>query len=619
MHIECNNNNGVPYLRLCTNVKTINDKGKTVYRKKTLLNIGSLSKFDDGQPDYLNRLRESFKLGMPLINSLLPFVESEPIYKIDTINNDLITLQFKAGTNDCIGEPKIFSHTLLDSILSQLGLTELLTLIKHRQNIEYDILGLFRLLVFGGILNPSSKQATFYQNNDYFQNLSSCENKYKIYELLTLLHENKSSILKRMNSSISKTIGRETSTIFYDVTNFYFEIDYPDEDTMGLFDVVHTGLRKKGVSKENSNNPIIQMGLFMDDNGIPISFEMFSGNTLDQATFRPAISKTVDNYDISKFILVADRGIMSFKNIAHLLSKGNGFIISKSIKKSQKKDKEWILNQNGYIDFSDDFKYKSKVVTRTIEDEAGEKKAITYKMISYWSRKFYEKEAREHSSFLKFIEELRENPNRFRITNSQLRFIKKIMKKDVMNIKTGEIIRSSDLIALIDEEKVEEFTKYYGYYQIVTSELEMDDLEVINKYRGLSKIEDQFKTLKSNINIRPFFVSSPQHIDAHLIVCMIALTILKLIQYKMVKEKAYKVIERNKGKEVEIFKSLSVERIITALNKWQIEELVENHYRFNNIKNTDLNLIFKTFKIQLEPKLYNLKELKSLKKTYRKL
>ncbi len=161
------------------------------------------------------------------------------------------------------------------------------------------------------------------------------------------------------------------------------------------------------------------------------------------------------------------------------------------------------------------FKYKSKVITKKIILTTGEKRTITYKSTVYWSKKFYDRELYENKSFLDFIERLQSSPTSFKVYKNYSRTLKKFLKKDLENVDTGEIIDSTKLKALLDMDKVNAYKELFGYYQIITSELTMDDLEVINKYHGLTQIENQFRIMKSDLETRPMFVRRREHIEAH--------------------------------------------------------------------------------------------------------
>lgn len=158
-----------------------------------------------------------------------------------------------------------------------------------------------------------------------------------------------------------------------------------------------------GVCKEERKLPIVQMGLFMDDNGIPIAVETFPGNTLDHLTLRPALKKNIDGLDFSRFILIADRGICNYMNLLHVTDAGNGYIVSKSLLKSTKKEQQWAYSDADYISVNDGFKYKSRIMKRTVKDENGNPRTLEEKVVVYWSRKFQARSERENKKFLDFL------------------------------------------------------------------------------------------------------------------------------------------------------------------------------------------------------------------------
>ena len=282
----------------------------------------------------------------------------------------------------------------------------------------------------------------------------------------------------------------------------------------------------------------------------PISIEMFPGNTLDHQTVTGALKSSIDNMKYDRFIFIGDRGMTNYPNLLHITSLWNGYIVSKSILKSTKKDKEWLIDDNGYIYSSNDFKYKSRIIHKKVKDEFGNIKEITEKEVVYWSKRFEDRQKHENKSFLDFIEKLKNSPESFRISKAQTKDLKKFLKSDVENIDTGEIINSHKLKAMLDMDKVNSFNSLMGYYKIVTSELTMPDTEVIDKYHGLSQIEDQFRIMKGDLNTRPIFVRTKEHINAHLIICFISLLILRIIQYKIKELPDFEKIMINIGKKV---------------------------------------------------------------------
>lgn len=273
---------------------------------------------------------------------------------------------------------------------------------------------------------------------------------------------------------------RNPEIIFYDVTDFFFETEDPDEDILDEEgNVVEKGFRKMGVSKENRKQPILQMGLFMDDQGIPISIESFPGNTLDCNTFKPAISKSIDGLDFARFIMIADRGMCNYQNILYPLNQNHGYIMAKGLRKSSREEQEWAISEECFTQVNDDFKYKSRIKKRIIKDENEQKRTITEKVIVYWTRKFYERDLHENADYIEVVEKILENPNGFRITAMQARQMSRFFNGDILNSETAEIVGASKLRALFDRSKLEKFKSQFGFYQIVTSEVNMPSLEAI--------------------------------------------------------------------------------------------------------------------------------------------
>lgn len=285
MYVECFKNNGIDYLRLVQSNRVENSRGIKTARKNVIFNIGPLSKFDDGKPDYIERLKTSFKAGNPIIKSLEQYCENSgfPITHKFSITE---------GSPDCFGNPKIFSNVLLERILEELGLRDFFSSYKGFTKIQYDVYGFAKLLIFGRVLNPSSKISTVKQNNDYFEPILDNYNSDNVYDTLDFIYNNKNKIIRRINTNLVKKANRSPKIIYYDVTNFYFEIEDADEDILDENgNPIKEGLRKNGVSKEERKLPIVQMGLFMDDNGIPISIETFPRKHIRSSNFKTSFKK----------------------------------------------------------------------------------------------------------------------------------------------------------------------------------------------------------------------------------------------------------------------------------------------------------------------------------------
>lgn len=602
MFIEAVQNNGKKYLRLVQSIRVTNKSGYKVSQKKVILNIGPLDRFDDGQPDYVERLKKSFKAGAPLISSLLPYCEEKKM-------EEAYRFSINEGSPDCFGHPKLFSHILMERILEELGLNTFFSSYKGFTKLQYDVYGFARLLIFGRLLNPPSKYMTVRQNEDYYEPILKDFNPDNVYDTLDFIADNKDRIIRRINTSLVKKTHRSPEIIYYDVTNFYFEIGEPDEDTLDEEgNIIEKGQRKMGVCKEERRLPIVQMGLFMDDAGIPIAIETFPGNTLDHLTLRPALKRNIDGLEFSRFIMVADRGICNYQNLLHVLDAGNGYIVSKSLLKSTKEEQEWAYREEDYISVSDDFKYKSRIVKKNVKDENGNKRVVEEQAVVYWSRKFQLRAERENKKFLDFLQKLQEHPENFRITAVQSKALRRFFKKECVNEKTGELLDSSKIRAFVDFDKVAEYRRSLGYYQLVTSELTMDAQEVIDKYHGLTQIEDQFRVMKGDLDTRPLYVRTPEHVTAHLLVCMISLILLRIIQKRL---KDSGVIQPDP--DAHWSGGMSAARIQTALNKWKVDTLPSDLYRFMDVDDPDLKRILDAFGVRIPAKLYRRAELKHIK------
>ena len=601
LHIEKQKSGNNEYLRLVSLKRMKSSNGRLMIGKKTIVSLGALAKHDDGRPDYLRRLRESFAEGRPLIKELEPYVDQAPVRRW--------TVTFERGDAKCIGEPKRMAPCVLDPVFRALGLDELFASVKCASRIKYDLTGIVRLLTYGRIIDPESKWSTMGQNDQYYAPLVKSTNPDNVYDALDVIYANRRQIVQRMNTCISRGIGRSADTVFYDVTNFFFETARPDEDFEDADGNVVAGLRKFGVSKENRRQPIVQLGLFLDGNGIPISFATFPGNTLDHHTLRPAMDEAAGELGIRRFVLVADRGMYSGTNMYAVREAGNGYIVSKSLRKTDKAERTWAIDPEGYTVVSENFRHKSRIVKRVVKDGNGRKHEIREKVVVYWSKAFYERERSENASFMEFLGKLRENPGSYRISSAHSKGLRRFLKKEYVNKVTGEKVDSADLIPMIDEAKLTEFNDLMGYYQIVTSELEMGDREVIEKYHGLTQIEDQFREMKGTLEARPVFVQTSEHIKAHLMVCFMALTMIRIIQRKT------RLSAKPAKGESKWSYGIPGARVSEALAGWQALELPGEYYQVLKPKGDDIFAILKAFGMELKPQLYTRGEIREMKAT----
>lgn len=595
MFLDIFNNNEKMYIRISESYRVYSEeKKKFVNRKRTIKNIGPVSKFDDGKENFIERLRASFNAGTPIIKELEPYVSKD-------IKKEIYNIQIHEGTEECIGHPKLFSNLLLDKLMEEIGLIQYINVYKTYDKITYDVLGFIKLLIYGRLLNPASKIATVNQNDDYYNKIiDDGSYKYNVFDSLDFIYKHKNAFFNRIDQTLRKKVGRTTNIIYYDVTNFFiftedkgYECD--DEGTK-----IYHSIATNGVCKEERKLPIVQMGLLMDEQGIPISIEVFPGNTLDHLTMQKSFNNSVDfiKDKNNRYIFVSDKGIGRGGNPKFSIENGNGYLVSKSVRGSTKAEKKWIISDEDFVYNTDDFKIKTKTYTKNYTLENGTELKSSEKIVSYWSKKFYTKEYEEQKSFYDTLRQIIENPESFpsnRLNNSK---IKKYLKKQVLNDETGEIIDSENLKAIIDIDKVNEELSLLGWYSIITSETNMDENEIIDTYHNLVDIEDQFRVMKSTLETRPLYVRTDEHRIAHLTLCTIALILLRLIQRAIT----------NKFND-----TLSADRIQVALNKWKVEKLADEHYRFNDIDDKDLKLILDSFDIKLPVKLYKPIDFRMLK------
>ena len=602
MFVEKVKNNNIEYLRLCESVYTPGVKGG---RKKVLLNIGPLDKVSDGKPDFYDRLRLSVKQGKPILKVLEPFME-----KKSDDSQEYYELKIKKGDPILIGHPKLYSHILIERVLEELGLIKFFSQYRSMNDISFDLVGFFRLLLYGRILNPASKIQTIRNNSDYYDEILSDSYEFNVYDTLDFMYKYKNNIINKMHKSLVSSFNRTTSCIYYDCTNFFFETERPDDDVCDEEgNIIKKGIRKFGVSKEERHLPIVQMGMFIDEQGIPISIDVFPGNTLDHLTVPKSLS-SVNELIYDKYIFVGDRGMYRGNNSAYIVNTNHGYIVSKSIDKTAKKEREWIFDESDYIVESENFKYKSRNFKRKVKIDDNNTQEIVEKVVVYWSKQFAKKQEAENKSFLEFIEKLNASSNKgsFRVTKTQSSKMKKYLKSEYENTDTGEIIEASKLKTMIDMEKIEKFKKSFGYYQIVTSEVNMSDKDIIDKYHGLSRIEDQFRIMKGTIDTKPLHVWTEEHIVAHLLLCMISLTVFRIIQNKIL---SHTNIDTSKNWQ----QGMSADRLQNALRNWTVDLYTNGLYRFNNVDTGDLKTVLDAFNIKIKPELYTKKQLKELKQT----
>jgi transposase len=405
----------------------------------------------------------------------------------------------------------------------------------HKFRGDYPLGEIFKFLVILRLLNPDSKRASC-QLKENFYGMRTDFKLQDVYRALDHFAGFETELQRHLNERIKETIGRDLSHAFYDVTNYFFEIDFPDGED---------DLRKRGVSKEHRTDPIAAMGLFMDSNGLPISMSIFPGNTSDSITLQPAMKDVKESYGLGRLVVVADKGLNSSKNIDAIVHNGDGFVFSQILRgRKGQRYHEKLFDENGWSSNGDGtYRYKLFDEEYQGNDQNGKKETRTRKVLLYWNSAEAGMAKRKREEKLeKAARSVRNN------AYSIKKGVDEYTKEDIFDKATGEVLENTGKLRSVDLEKAEQDAMYDGYFCIITSELDYDERKIRQVYGGLWRIEQSFRIMKSDLYARPVFVSSNEHIRAHFLICFVALLVIRIIQHRM-REKA-----------------LSAERIARALS-----------------------------------------------------
>ena len=394
---------------------------------------------------------------------------------------------------------------------------------------EYNLNSIFSLLIFNRFLFPSSKRNAYETKERFFDNFNFSLD--DVYRALGYFNRYSQELQKHLHARVCSLVGRDSEKAYYDVTNYYFEILYEDEDSP---DTERKVKRKKGPPKEHRKDPIIQMGLLMDSNGIPMAFHTFSGNESEKTNMLPAVQRVKKDYEIGRIIVVADRELNTSDNTSILSGtnasdekNNDGYVYGQSIRGADSEFKKWVLESDGYVTTIEKnkagedvpFKHKSRLYAKEItkKDSNGTRRLkmkIYQKQMVYYSDKYAKKQKYEREKAVAKAKALIQNPANYTKATSYgcTAYINNIS----FSKETGEIVNEKELS--INEEKIAKEALYDGYYSIVTSEKELSDKEIRDIYKGLWEIEESFKIIKSEFKTRPVFVSTEEHIQAHFLI-----------------------------------------------------------------------------------------------------
>lgn len=599
--------NGKVYLSFVQGYRDENGKVK----QKTVKKIGYLCDLEKIYDDPIKHFKEIAK-----------YSNSEQIKEYTIKNMNIKTI-------DDNSSQKNLGYIILKKVFKELDISSVLNKKQVSLNIKYSLDEIMKLLVFSRILFPASKNETYNNKNVFFENFDFSLK--DLYRSLDHFESLKDDIIKSIWNNTKNSYNRNTSVTYYDTTNYYFEISYNDED---LIDengsVLEKGYRKKGPSKEHRKTPIIGMGLLMDKNGIPLSYDLFPGNESEKLMMRPTLKKTKSKFGISKTIIVADRGQNTSDNTVFIAGKNDdfyknhdGYVYGQSIIGADKEFKSWALNQDDFIHdyiYDDDgnlvtfkepikdkngnilryedkpiiFKHKSRVFAKKVQIKKDGKRNVTYqvyqKQMVYYSKKYADKQKHERALAIKKAEDLIRNPGKY--TQATSFGCTKYINNIRFNESTGEIPTGLKLSLKLD--KINDEEKYDGYYSIVTSEKDLTDKDIRDIYKGLWKIEESFKITKSNLETRPIFVWTKEHIEAHFLTCFISLVILRLIEYKTNRK-------------------YSTNAIINSLKNYTSNNLEHDIY-FQNFTNNVIKDLSNIYGIDLSRKYLSLSEIKKMLK-----
>ena len=513
-------------------------------RERTVESLGYVSALKKEHPDpiayytqYAKDLTEKNK------------VDSKRSLSIDL--DEVLTV----GTNDS----RNVGYGVLKALYKELEMDRFWNWKTRGKKTKFSTDQIFRLLTFSRALNPGSKKHTL-DTKDFFFEPFNDFSLDDIYHALDIIAENQTDLQKWVFEHSKNICARDMSVSYFDCTNYYFDIGHPDIDNLDEEgnpvdengNPVPAKYRKRGPEKNHRPDPIVEMGLLIDRNGIPIAYDVFPGNESEKVHMRPVINRVKKEYGECRIIVVADRGLNTSDNIYWIngdnkgdVNERDGYVYGQSVRGGDAEFKEWVLSNGYYNDRLTDeegnqilFRHKSRIYPKELHVNVTKpgrskpvKKAvrIDQKQMVYYSEKYAKKQKAERDAMIARAKDLIHHPKKYdRITSKgSSAYVKNL----AFDQNTGEIVEGRNLE--LDEDKIREEEKFDGYYAIVTSELEMSDQEMRKVYSGLARIEASFKITKTCFKSRPIYVWLNEHIDAHFATCFMALVLLRLLENRL--------------------------------------------------------------------------------------
>ena len=432
-----------------------------------------------------------------------------------------VQITFHADRQMDYDQQKFFrgGYLFLQSIYYSLQLNKICRKLKNKYKFQYDINAVLSDLVYARVLEPASKRSSLKIASEFLERPSY--ELHDIYRALDVLGHECDLIQSEVYKNSNFMINRNDKVLYYDCSNYYFEIEQEDGD------------KKYGKSKEHRPNPIIQMGLFMDGDGIPLAFSTFPGNANEQTSLKPLEKKVLDEFGCQKFIYCSDAGLASeeIRSFNHMGQRA--FIDTQSIKKLPAEEKAWALDLKGFKRVSDDMPVDISEIPEDdtslyYKDEPYTTKKLHQRLIITYSPKYalYQKTIRNKQveRAEKMVGTGKPKKNR-KNPNDPARFI-----GTVATTKDG---KTADIHSYLDKDKIESEAQYDGLYAVCTDLLDDDVCDILKVSEGRWQIEECFRIMKTDFSARPVYLQDENRIKAHFLICFLALLFYRLLERKM--------------------------------------------------------------------------------------
>lgn len=518
-------------------------------------------------------------------------------------------------------------YLYLKDIYAKLNLSDFFKSVSSDRKITYDCNKICQFLTYARILDPASKYGTYDKLDTYYEK-PQVEYQHMI-RFLDILDRNSDQYLKHLFDNSENIVKRDTSVMYYDCTNYFFETEKPDEEIVDeVTGEIILGLRQFGISKENKTSPIVEMGLIMDSRGIPISMCIHPGNTNEQLTAVPLEKEVIKMTGNKKFIYCADAGLGSYNIRKFNDMGGRAYIVTQSVKKLGQEIKDIVFNDSNYRLLSNDDAITLKEM-RTFDKKDANNLSLyndfAYKVIpantamdtGLYEEKVYKngrtKKVKAKGTLHQYIivtfsRKMMEYQRTIR--ERQLERAKKLLRlKDPEKIKKGpnDIRRflkntSSDTANyVLDMDKIHEEEKYDGFYAVATN-LDDSAKDILAVAQNRYKIEDCFRIMKTNFDARPVFLRKPERIRAHFLICYTALLIYRLMECKLDDNLTH----------------VTTSNLIKTLRNMNVVNMDDMYYKSIYSGSQALDALERCFELQLNRKYYRPSDLNKIVKKYSK-